>query len=286
MRCRTVLYRRQNMFMLIAQLLSYPFLVRAMIVRLVVSLCASLLRVNLSLRHFSMIGDGLSHVGFGALAVSFALHTAPLTIAIPVCIVAAFLLLKLDGNTSISGDSAIALISSGALAIGVMTVSLTSGMNTDVCNYMFGSILALSKADARLSIILSIAVIILFTVCYLQIFAITFDETFAKATGIKTGIYNSALAVCTALTVVLGMRMMGALLISSLIIFPAMSAMRIFKRFSTVTIASAVISVVCCITGMVLSYTFNIPSGAGVVCVNIVFFALSFCIGKLIEIGR
>jgi zinc transport system permease protein len=272
------------MINLLVEMFSFPFLVRAVTVGLLVSLCASLLGVSLSLRHFSLIGDGLSHVGFGSLAVAFALHTAPLTIAIPVCVLAAFLLLKIDGNSSISGDAAIALISSGALAIGVMTVSLTTGMNTDVCNYMFGSILALSKADARLSIILSIAVIILFTVCYLQIFAITFDETFAKATGIKTGIYNSALAVCTALTVVLGMRMMGALLISSLIIFPAMSAMRIFKRFSTVTIASVIISVVCFITGMILSYKFNIPSGAGVVCVNIVFFALSFCIGKLIAV--
>ena len=272
------------MINLLVEMFSFPFLVRAVTVGLLVSLCASLLGVSLSLRHFSLIGDGLSHVGFGSLAVAFALHTAPLTIAIPVCVLAAFLLLKIDGNSSISGDAAIALISSGALAIGVMTVSLTTGMNTDVCNYMFGSILALSKADARLSIILSIAVIILFTVCYLQIFAITFDETFAKATGIKTGIYNSALAVCTALTVVLGMRMMGALLISSLIIFPAMSAMRIFKRFATVTIASVIISVVCFITGMILSYKFNIPSGAGVVCVNIVFFALSFCIGKLIAV--
>ena len=272
------------MINLLVEMFSFPFLVRAVTVGLLVSLCASLLGVSLSLKHFSLIGDGLSHVGFGSLAVAFALHTAPLTIAIPVCVLAAFLLLKIDGNSSISGDAAIALISSGALAIGVMTVSLTTGMNTDVCNYMFGSILALSKADARLSIILSIAVIILFTVCYLQIFAITFDETVAKATGIKTGIYNSAMAVCTALTVVLGMRMMGALLISSLIIFPAMSAMRIFKRFSTVTIASAIISVVCFITGMILSYKFNIPSGAGVVCVNIVFFALSFCIGKLIAV--
>lgn len=285
MRCRTVLHRRQNMFMLIAQLLSYPFLVRAMIVGLVVSLCASLLGVNLSLRHFSMIGDGLSHVGFGALAVSFALHTAPLTIAIPVCIVAAFLLLKLDGNTSISGDAAIALISSGALAIGVMTVSLTSGMNTDVCNYMFGSILSLSKSDARISIILSICVILLYTMCYLQIFAITFDESFAHAIGIRTGFYDSALALCTALTVVLGMRMMGALLISSLIIFPAMTSMRLFKRFFTVTIASAIISIVSFIIGMVLSFRFNIPSGAGIVCVNIVLFLIFSLLGILFKSG-
>ena len=278
-----VLHRRKNMFDVIAEMLSYPFLVRALTVGLVVSLCASLLGVNLALRHFSMIGDGLSHVGFRALAVAFALHAAPLTVAIPVCIVTAFLLLRLDGSSSISGDAAIALISSGALAVGVMSVSLTTGMNTDVCNYMFGSILALSKADARISVILSICVIILYTVCYLQIFAITFDENFARATGIHTGFYDSALAVCTALTVVLGMRMTGALLISSLVIFPAMTSMRIFRRFFTVTVTSAVISVVCFILGMIISFRFSIPTGAGIVCINILLFVIFSIIGTALK---
>ena len=278
-----VLHRRKNMFDVIAEMLSYPFLVRALTVGLVVSLCASLLGVNLALRHFSMIGDGLSHVGFGALAVAFALHAAPLTVAIPACVISAFLLLKLDGSSSISGDAAIALISSGALAVGVMSVSLTTGMNTDVCNYMFGSILALSKADARISVILSICVIILYTVCYLQIFAITFDENFARATGIHTGFYDSALAVCTALTVVLGMRMTGALLISSLVIFPAMTSMRIFRRFFTVTVTSAVISVVCFILGMIISFRFSIPTGAGIVCINILLFVIFSIIGTALK---
>jgi len=269
------------MFDILSEMFSYPFITRAVTVGLLVSLCASLLGVSLALRHFSLIGDGLSHVGFGALAVASALHTAPLSIAIPVCMAAAFLLLKLDRNSSISGDAAIAIVSAGALATGVVTVSLTTGMNTDVCNYMFGSILSLSKADARLSIMLSIAVILLFTVCYLQIFAITFDETFARASGIHTGIYNSAMAVCTALTVVLGMRMMGALLISSLIIFPALTSMRFFKRFFTVTVSSVIISVTCFIAGMILSFAYNIPSGAGIVCINIAAFIL-FCIaGKI-----
>lgn len=265
---------------------SFPFLVRAITVGLLVSLCASLLGVSLALRHFSMIGDSLSHVGFSALAIAFALHTAPLTVAIPVCIAAAFLLLKLDENSNISGDAAIALVSAGALAIGVMTVSLTTGMNTDVCNYMFGSILALSKTDAQLSVILSICVLGLFTISYPQIFALTFDETFARATGIRTEFYNSALAVCTSLTVVLGMRMMGAMLISSLIIFPAITSMRIFKRFFSVTVCSAIISVVCFMTGMVLSYKCRIPSGASIVCVNIGAFFVFSAAGKGLSVNR
>lgn len=265
------------MIELLVQMFSYPFIIRAVTVGLLVSLCASLLGVSLSLRHYSMIGDGLSHVGFAALAVAFAFHAAPLAVAIPACLAAAFLLLKIDRNSGISGDAAIALIAAGSLAAGVMAVSLTTGMNTDVCNYMFGSILALSKADARLSVILSLLVLVLFTVCYLQIFAITFDETFARATGVRTGFFDSALAACTALTVVLGMRMMGALLISSLIIFPAISAMRIFKTFKSVTVCSAILSVVNFMTGMILSFKYEIPSGAAVVCVHIVTFVL-FCI--------
>ncbi len=271
------------MISLLIEMFSYPFIIRAISVGLLVSLCAALLGVSLSLRHFSMIGDGLSHVGFSSLAVAFALKAAPLAVAIPVCIIAAFVLLKLDRNSKISGDAAIALLSAGALAIGVMTVSITTGMNTDVCNYMFGSILALSKDDAHLSVLLSIFVLLLYTVCYLQIFAITFDEQFARATGIRTGFYNSALAVCTSLTVVLGMRMMGALLISSLIIFPALTSMRIFKTFFSVTISSAATSVICFITGMILSFKYEIPSGAAVVCVNIMAFIIFSAAGFIKE---
>lgn len=165
-----------------------------------------------------MIGDGLSHVGFGALAIAAAANIAPLYLAVPVVIAAAFLLLRINQNSRIKGDAAIALISSSALAVGVVTVSLTTGMNTDVSNYMFGSILSLSRADAVLSIILSAAVLLMFVLLYPRIFAVTFDETFARATGTKTQLINSVIAVLTAVTVVIGMRMMGALLISSLII--------------------------------------------------------------------
>ena len=169
----------------ILEMLSYPFLVRALVVGVLVSLCASLLGVSLVLKRYSMIGDGLSHVGFGALAIATALNLAPLAVAVPVVVVAAFLLLRLSQNGKLKGDAAIALLSSSALAIGVMTVSMTSGMNTDVNNYMFGSILSLSSADLRLSLILSAAVLALFVLCYPRIFAVTFDETFSRAAHLE-----------------------------------------------------------------------------------------------------
>jgi zinc transport system permease protein len=210
----------------VIEMFSYPFMVRAVIVGALVALCAALLGSSLVLKRYSMIGDGLSHVGFAALAVAYAANLAPLSVAIPVCVISAFLLLRMNDNSKIKGDAATALMCSGALAVGVMTVSLTTGMNTDVCNYMFGSILAMSKTDVHISLILSIAVIFLFLVFYHRIFAVIFDETFAKATGTKSDIYNMIIAVLTAVTVVLGMRMMGTLLISSLIVFPSLSAMR------------------------------------------------------------
>src|SRR5574344_2636295 len=242
------------MINLLIEMFSFPFIVRAVTVGLLVSLCAALLGVSLSLRHFSLIGDGLSHVGFGSLAVAFALHTAPLTIAIPVCVLAAFLLLKIDGNSSISGDAAIALISSGALAIGVMTVSLTTGMNTDVCNYMFGSILSMSKSDVYLSVVLCLLVLFLYSFFYHKIFAITFDATFAAATGVRANLYDMILAILTACTVVLGMRMMGTLLISSLIVFPSLTAMRVCRTFKGTVFLAGLLAVLCFWAGLVFSY--------------------------------
>jgi zinc transport system permease protein len=228
-----------------------------------------------------MIGDGLSHVGFGTLAIATALHMAPLLLTIPIVIIAAFFLLRISSNSKIKGDAAIAIISSGSLAVGVMTVSLTTGLTTDVCNYMFGSILSLSIGDAWLSIILSIVVLFLFVFFYFRIFAITFDETFARATGTNTEAYNMIIAFLTEITIVLGMRMMGALLISSLIIFPALTAMRICKKFITVILCSALISISCFAIGMVLSYILETPSGASVVSVNIIMFLLFSVIGML-----
>jgi zinc transport system permease protein len=264
---------------LLSEMFSYNFLIRAVVVGLLVSLCASLLGVSLVLKRYSMIGDGLSHVGFGALAVATALNAAPLAVSIPVVVTAAFFLLRLSENSKIRGDAAIALISTGALAIGVMVISVTTGMNTDVCNYMFGSILAMSKSDVALSIVLSVVVLVLFVFFYHKIFAVTFDETFARATGARAGLYNMIIALLTAVTIVLGMRMMGAMLISSLIIFPALSSMRICKTFRAVTLCSAFISVICFFTGVVISYLYATPTGASVVLVNMLVFAAFWLLG-------
>ena len=255
------------------QMLSYHFMQRALIVGVLVSLCAALLGVSLVLKRYSMIGDGLSHVGFGALAIATALHLAPLAVAVPVVMAAAVLLLRLSESRRIKGDSAIALISSSALAIGVVSVSVTTGMNTEVSSYMFGSILSLSRSDAVLSVILSAAVLVLFIAFYPRLFAVTFDESFSKATGVKTGLYDTLLALLTAVTVVLGMRMMGALLISSLIIFPALSAMRVCRSFRGVILCAAGISVSCFLLGTVASYFLETPTGASIVLANLLAFA-------------
>ena len=251
------------------EMLSYPFMVRAFVVGILVALCSALLGVSLVLKRYSMIGDGLSHVGFGAMAVAAAANAAPLAVAIPVVIVAAVFLLRISGSSRIKGDAAIALISTSSLAIGVMVISMTTGMNTDVYNYMFGSILAMSREDVALSVTLAVVVLALYIFFYQKIFAITFDETFARATGVKAGLYNTLIAVLTAVTIVLGMRMMGALLISSLIIFPALTAMRACRTFRSVTIHAAVISVVCLAAGLLMSYLGGTPAGASVVMANI-----------------
>ena len=259
---------------------SYHFMQRALVVGVLVSLCAALLGVSLVLKRYSMIGDGLSHVGFGALAIASALGLAPLAVAVPVVVVSAVLLLRLRRSSRIKGDAAIAMISSSALAIGVITVSLTTGMNTEVSSYMFGSVLSLSRGDAILSVILSAAVLALFVLFYPRIFAVTFDEDFSRATGTNTDLYNTLLAVLTAVTVVLGMRMMGALLISSLIIFPALSAMRLCRSFKAVVITAAVISAVCFIAGIICSYFLETPTGASVVVADLAAFAAASVIGR------
>lgn len=269
------------MFSTLIEMLSYTFFLRAILVGILVSLCASLLGVSLVLKRFSMMGDGLSHVGFGAMAVAGALNLAPMAVSMPIVILTAFLLLKISESSKIKGDAWIALISTGSLAIGITFISISSGMNIDVCNYMFGSILAMNKSDVYLSVILSIAVLTIFILFYNKIFAITFDESFSNATGIKVKKYNSLLAVLTAVTVVLGMRMMGTLLISSLIVFPTLTSMRVFKNFKSVVICSAIISVICLLLGLIMSYIYILPSGASIVLVNIFMFIAFTIIGLI-----
>ena len=274
------------MIEMITEMLSTPMLLRALIVGILVSLCAALLGVTLVLKRYSMIGDGLSHVGFGALAVATVMNVAPMAVAIPVVIAAAFILLRLSDNGKIKGDAAIALISTGALAIGVMAVSMSDGMNVDINSYLFGSITAVSGEDVITSTVLAVVVIVIFIFFYTKIFAITFDENFAKATGTNAGLYNMLIALLTAITIVIGMRLMGSMLISSLIIFPALCSMRVFKSFRSVTISSAVISIVTFIAGMLISYVADTPCGASIVCVNIVVFLLFFILGKILQRNR
>ena len=259
---------------LLQEMFSYPFLVRAMIGGICISLCASLLGVSLVLKRYSMIGDGLSHVSFGALSIAVAFNWAPLAVSIPVVAAAAVLLLRITGNGKIKSDAAIAMISAGSLAIGIIVTSLTTGMTTDVSSYMFGSILAMSREDVILSAVLSIIVLCLFVFCYNKLFAVTFDENFAKATGVNVELYNVLIAVLTAVTIVLGMRMMGAMLISSLVIFPCLTSMRVFKSFTSVVISSGILSLVCFLLGMMASYQFSTPAGASVVVVNLIAFGL------------
>lgn len=266
----------------IKSMLSYEFMVQAIIVGLLVTLCASLLGVSMVLKRYSMIGDGLSHVGFAALALAAALNVAPLRLAIPVCVIAAFLLLRLSSNSKIKGDQAVAILCSGSLAIGVMIISLSSGMNTDVNNYMFGSILSISAEDALITKIMAVIVIFMFIVFYNRIFAVTFDENFARATGTHAGIYNMILAILTAVTVVIGMRIMGALLISSLVIFPSLTSMRICKTYKGVIITSLIVAVISFVIGFMISFGYDTPTGASIVCVNLAFFAL-FSVAEIIK---
>ncbi len=262
-------------------MLSQPFMQRAIIGGIFISLCASLLGVSLVLKRYSMIGDGLSHVGFGAVVIASAVGFAPLAVAIPVVVISAFLLLRLGESSEIKGDAAVALVSTGALAVGVTASSLSGGMNQDFNSYMFGTILGLSESDVILSIAISIPVLLLFVLFYNKIFAVTFDENFSKATGVKVNIYNALVAVLTALIIVLGMRLMGALLISSLVIFPSLTSMRVCKTFKSVVICSGVVSVICFLLGICSSVLFNLPTGASIVIANILAFVVFYIFGVI-----
>ncbi len=263
----------------LAHLFSYSFAVRAFVVGSLVSLCAGLLGITLVLKRYSMIGDGLSHVGYGAFSIALALQVAPLALALPIVVLAAFFLLRLQERSHLKGDAAIAVISTSALAIGIIVTSLSSGLNVDAHGYLFGSILALTRQDVILSIGLAVLVLPLYFLLYNNIFAVTFDETFARATGTKASIYNTIVAFLTAITIVIGMRMMGALLISSLIIFPSLTAMRLCRSFRSVVLWTAVSSWCCFFVGILLSYRYAIPAGASIVVVNLTVFLVCSLIG-------
>ena len=276
-----------NMISTLGNYLSYPFVQYALIVGVLVALCASLLGVSLVLKRFSFIGDGLSHVAFGALAIASVLHvTNELIVMIPITVLAAILLLGASNNAMIKGDAAIAMISVGALAFGYLIMSKFSGstnVSADVCSTLFGatSILTLTMTDVWVCIIMSVLVIAAFIFFLHKIFAVTFDESFAEATGLPAKAYNYMLAVITALVIVLAMELVGSLLVSALIIFPALSAMRVFKSFRAVTICAAVIAVIGTVTGMLISILASTPVGASIVAVDVVIFAVFSLAGVL-----
>ena len=266
----------------IFSMFSYQFIIYALVVGVSISICAALLGTSLVLKRNSMIGDGLSHVGFGACAIAMALNWAPLAFAIPIVIIASFLILKLSEKSKIHGDSAIALIASASLAIGYIVIHV-SGTNIDVENYLYGSILGITKGELILSVLLSIIVILTFILLYNKIFAITFDEAFMKSTGGKTEIYNIIISILCSITVVLGMKLMGALLITSLIIFPTISSRQIFKTYKSVVISSVIISVLCFFIGMVMNYYIDLPIGSTIVVVNLCLLLILMATSKIIN---
>lgn len=265
----------------------YPFVWYALLVGVLIALCSSLLGVSLVLKGFSYIGDGLSHVAFGAMAVATILNfTNNMVFILPVTMVCAVALLRTGQNTKIRGDAAIAMISVGALAIGYLLMNLFAtgpNLSGDVCSTLFGStsILTLTKGEVILCCVLSALVVISFVLFYHKIFCVTFDETFAKATGMNTDFYNLMIAIITAVIIVLAMNLVGSLLISALVIFPALSAMHIFKSFFKVTVCSVILSVVCAVIGILLSILAGTPVGSTIVAADIFAFTICYAIGKI-----
>lgn len=267
-----------NIFDTLSLYFNFPFVRYALIVGVLIALCSSLLGVTLVLKRFSFIGDGLSHVAFGAMAVATVMNlTNNMFLILPVTILSAILLLRTGQNTKIKGDATLAMISVGALALGYLimnTFSTSANISGDVCSTLFGStsILTLSRTDVWLCIIMSIIVILVFVLFYHKIFAVTFDETFATATGTKANAYNLLIAVITSIIIVLAMNLVGSLLTSALIIFPSLSAMRVFKSFRSVIICSALISVICAVVGIIVSILQSTPVGSTIVAIDILVF--------------
>ena len=279
-----------NIFELLGRYFSYEFVWFALIVGVLISLCSALFGVVLVLKRFSFIGDGLSHVAFGALAIATVLElTDNMLIVLPVTVVCAILLLGMGRNAKVKGDAAIAMLSAGALAVGYLIMSLFSSSGNvagDVCSTLFGSfaIITLSRAEVILCVVMSVVVIALFVLLYNRIFAVTFDEAFASASGVRTSLYNLLIAVITAVIIVLAMNLVGSLLISALVIFPALSAMRVARTFKGVVITAAVVSTLCALIGILVAILASTPVGPTVVAVDIVAFGLCFAAGKLMKI--
>ena len=278
-----------ELFQIIAEYFRHEFVQYAFIVGVLIALCSSLLGVTLVLKRFSFIGDGLSHMAFGAMAVAAVVGlTNNMIISMPVTIIAAILLLRTSQNSRIKGDAAVAMLSVGALAIGYLLMNLfptSSNVSADVCTTLFGSmlILTLSTAEVWVSVGLAVLTGLVYIFFYHKIFAVTFDENFARATGVKASLYNLLIAVVTAVIIVLAMNLVGSLLISALIIFPALSAMRVFKSFKSVTISSAIISVISAASGLLISILTGTPVGPTIVAVDIMVFIAFFLVGFMMS---
>ncbi len=269
--------------------LQFPFVRYALIVGVLIALCSSLLGVTLVLKRFSFIGDGLSHVAFGAMAIAAVTgFTNDMVIVMPITVLSAVMLLKSGKNTKIKGDAAIAMISVGALAFGYLIMNIfstSSNLSGDVCSTLFGStsILTLTESEVWLCVILSVVVVLIFILFYNKIFSVTFDEDFAKATGTRADAYNLLIAIVIAVIIVLAMNLVGSLLISALVIFPALSSMRMFKNFRAVTICSAVLSVICAFSGIIISILSGTPVGSTIVAVDVGVFFICFILGSVVK---
>lgn len=265
-----------DFFELISESLQYTFMQRAILVGILIGICSAMLGVFLVLKKFSMIGDGLAHVSFATIAIALTLNASPLFVSIPVVIVASLFILRLNEKTKLHGDAAIGLVSSFSVALGVLIVSVSDGFNVDLFSFLFGSILLISEMDVLLSIGLAVIIVSAVIFFYHDLFAFTHDEAFAKVMGINTNRMNTMIAILTSITIVLGIRVVGTMLISSMIIFPTVTALQISKSFKWTMILASIISVISVVIGVIGSYVFNLPSGASIVMVNAFFFALAF----------
>ena len=281
-----------SIFELLGKYFSYEFVWFALIVGVLIALCSSLFGVVLVLKRFSFIGDGLSHVAFGALAIATVMNiSSSMLVVLPVTVICAVVILGVGKKTQIKGDAAIAMISVGALALGYLVMSLFSSSGNiagDVCSTLFGSfsIITLSRAEVLACVILSVIVIAAFVLLYNRIFALTFDESFASASGVRSSVYNLVIAFITAVIIVLAMNLVGSLLISALVIFPALSAMRVARTFKGVVITAAIISTLCALIGILVAILASTPVGPTVVAIDILAFAVCYIVGKLVNVSK
>lgn len=272
-----------NLINIITEMLSYPFMVRAITVGLLISICSALLGVTLVLKRYSMIGIGLSNVAFATLSIALSFELSPMKFTMPIVILCGILLLKYSEKYKITSDTAIAMLSCISVSFGVTFTAVTRGLSIDVCNYLFGSILVMTKEDIYISFVLGIVVLISYILMYNKVYSITVDEEFAVASGMNVELYNTLFTILISVTIVIGLKFMGSMLISALIIFPAITAMKIFKSYFSVILSSVLIAMCSLFVGILISYMYSIPTGASIVLVNFLFFVLSTIVGRFIN---